>query len=350
MLQEVISTVKNVEQNKQTAVFKHITTLCEHHSDAMVHEHIFAICSIAEAVVDTADSSVVAECARIFAGLENVSPDLIQHLGKCEIEIARDILVKSKVLDDIRLADIIETTSEKHRSAIALREELSSTITDLLIAFNERSPSLLALQNKGASFSDKGFFKLSELCGSDTKMARAMGNRGDLPRELVPVVSPNLPSKERARLRSAIEVAQGIDLSSEIRKIGLRAQEKSFSPANVTLLTNIRSGSGNKQRILNNLVQDNRLSDLVQVLAGLLYVPEKVVHRAVFGKSGTHVALLCRAADMPIPLFRNLTEARLKNSELPLVALESLVKQYIALPKETALTALERLRAALNSK
>ena len=79
------------------------------------------------------EMSVRRDLADRLANKPNTPGELIMVLAKDEIEVARPILLRSKVLQDPHLIEIIHNRTHEHQLAIAMRQSVSETVSAALI-------------------------------------------------------------------------------------------------------------------------------------------------------------------------------------------------------------------------
>ncbi len=100
------------------------------------------------------EMSVRRDLAERLAGKPNTPSELMMVLAKDEIEVARPILLKSKVLRDPQLLEIIHNRTREHQLAIAMRRSVSEIISDALVDTGHPDIIKALLENHGASISE----------------------------------------------------------------------------------------------------------------------------------------------------------------------------------------------------
>ncbi|MDP6174804.1 MAG: DUF2336 domain-containing protein, partial [Rhodospirillales bacterium] len=70
--------------------------------------------------------------AEALAGMDTAPRQLITRLANDEIEVARLVLMKSKLLEDEDLLCVIEQLTQEHMLAIAERDQVSERVSDAL--------------------------------------------------------------------------------------------------------------------------------------------------------------------------------------------------------------------------
>ena len=68
-----------------------------------------------------------------LADESNAPPDLVSTLANDQVEVAHPILLKSTVLQDIELIEIVKHRTLEHPLAITMRKTLSEALSDALV-------------------------------------------------------------------------------------------------------------------------------------------------------------------------------------------------------------------------
>jgi uncharacterized protein (DUF2336 family) len=94
---------------------------------------------------------------------EELAPhSIVQELANDQIEVAWPILLKSRVLEDVDLIEIIYHRSLEHKLAIAQRGALSESVADALIRSGEERLIVTLLNNQDARISQAAMEHLVE--------------------------------------------------------------------------------------------------------------------------------------------------------------------------------------------
>ena len=116
-----------------------------------------------------------------------------------DIAVAGPLLSQSSVLRDTDIVVSASNKSQGHLYAIAQRQILSETITDILIERGECNVVRAVAKNAGARISDHGFSNLVVRAADDPELALHVGLRRDIPRHhfvrLLEIVSAEVCSR-----------------------------------------------------------------------------------------------------------------------------------------------------------
>jgi len=116
-------------------------------------------------------------------------PGVPRELAICfandEISVARPILLKSEVLRDPELIEIIQYRTMEHQLAVAMRVFVSEAVSDALVDANHPEVITTLIQNTGAQISEPTLELLTEKSATTTAFQEPLLNRQDLPPRLV---------------------------------------------------------------------------------------------------------------------------------------------------------------------
>ncbi len=88
-----------------------------------------------------------------LAKSHNAPRDVVEILANDDFDIASPILLKSDLLSDDALIEIVRHRTQAHRLAIAMRRSVSFQVSDALVATNAPDVIRTLLQNHGAQIS-----------------------------------------------------------------------------------------------------------------------------------------------------------------------------------------------------
>ena len=110
--------------------------------------------------------------------------ELAVLLANDEIDIASPILMKSRVLEDVDLLEIVRTRSTQHLLAIAMRRDLSTAVADALVDSGEKDVVRALLENQDARISRATLGYLVEQSRTVDEFQEPLVRRRDLPPDL----------------------------------------------------------------------------------------------------------------------------------------------------------------------
>ncbi|MDD9902548.1 MAG: DUF2336 domain-containing protein [Rhodospirillaceae bacterium] len=119
-----------------------------------------------------------------LAEMEDAPRDLVRVLANDKIEIAYPILTKSGVLDDDDLVEVIEHRTFEHQLAVAIRSNVSETVSDALVDTADKNVIKCLLQNTTSEISRATMEYLVEQSEREDIFREPLVRRQDLGRDL----------------------------------------------------------------------------------------------------------------------------------------------------------------------
>ncbi|WP_417317517.1 DUF2336 domain-containing protein [Emcibacter sp.] len=150
-----------------------------------LNEHERALMNdILSKLILNVEQHVRQELARRLAESMDLSHDLVGMLANDKIEIARPILEKNKLLKDEQLIEVIRNRTDAHRLAIAVREFVSSDVTDALIEHGNEDVVEALINNDNSEISEASLEYLVAESKNLDRFQEPLLNRQDLPATL----------------------------------------------------------------------------------------------------------------------------------------------------------------------
>ncbi len=105
-------------------------------------------------LVRDVELSVRKHLAEVIADAEDVPRDLVTFLANDEIEVAYPVLIKSRVLEDVDLIEIIRQRTQEHQLAVSIRDGLSEKVSDALVETGDEDVIRSLLENANAKIAE----------------------------------------------------------------------------------------------------------------------------------------------------------------------------------------------------
>ncbi len=233
--------------------------------------------------------------------MPDAPPRLIRQFAFDDaVPVASPVLMASPQLTDADLVENAATKSQDHLYAIAQRIKLSEAVTDVLVERGNSRVVRRVASNNGAQFSFRSYDKLVKHARTDRKLAVAVANRCDIPRQcflkLLETASADVRSKLEA---NNPEVAR--EIKESVAEVAGVMQREARDASRRHRLA---------ERDARYLFQSRRLSEAnvhaaargqqfvkaAAMLAKLGPFPIDVVERALLDKGTEPVLILAKAA------------------------------------------------------
>lgn len=111
-------------------------------------------------LVDKVEVRIRRHIADYLAERSDVPHDLVQFLASDEITVAYPIILHSTLLQDEDLLDIIVNRTKQHRQAIAIRPNISTSVTESLMEQDDPGVMTTLLCNETAEISETAMRKM----------------------------------------------------------------------------------------------------------------------------------------------------------------------------------------------
>jgi uncharacterized protein (DUF2336 family) len=233
-------------------------------------------------------------------------PNLIRLLAADEIEIARPVLLASPILTHSDLLDIANRLSEQHRQVLAERPNLPSIVGDALVEFGEEPVIITLLHNSSAQLSQEALAYLVATSKQVEPFREPLLSRADLPPKLAYRMFWFVSAALRQRLLTQFDVpAQMID-GAMARLTPPNEETMMARAAHLFRGQNRQAGLGLHDLI--GYLQEGRAALFIAAMAEILVISADTARRLVLDPGGEGLALICRAAGFPAPMFRRMLE------------------------------------------
>jgi uncharacterized protein (DUF2336 family) len=246
--------------------------------------------------------------AERLAGDPDAPQDLIYLLADDRIEVARPVILRSRLLTDADLLKFIASASEAHHAAIAERPNIGEPVTETLAKSNAESVLVALVRNVTAHIAKHTFETLVEKSKAIASIQEPLAHRGDLP----PVLATKMCEWVSEALKTHIvanykvsPVAVGRAVDQAVDDVEFKSSER--QPENAQKLIDKLAGAGQLRtgfllRVLNQGQMD--LFDLA--FARLLSMTPVAMREALYKSSPKTVAIACRAVGIDRAVFATL--------------------------------------------
>jgi uncharacterized protein (DUF2336 family) len=254
-----------------------------------------------------------------------------------EIAVAQVVLKLSPVLTDDDLAAIALTHSQLHLAAIAERQDLSETVTGVLVDRGDPTVLRCVSRNEGARFSDEAMARLVARGKSDPQVFQSLVQR-----------ARRLPPEQARRVlqiaaKVAPEAPSAASRPAEAPKIQRQAQERRLEVK--FLLADIQAGKRDLGEVVKLLASEDRAFDLAQIVGVLANTPNAQILKALLEPDVSGIAVACRSVGLDPAGFRAILDLRQTRLHVPPRQIERDLQAYEDLPGDVSEHAMRFLKA-----
>jgi uncharacterized protein (DUF2336 family) len=244
-----------------------------------------------------------------LADSPDVPHDLIVDLANLDIEIAQPLLLRSNLLADPDLIDIVRRRSQDHRLAVAVRKALSAEVADALIETGDGDAIEQLLRNPDAKISAQAFRYLVVESRTNDRFQHPLLSRNDLP----PALAHRMFWWVSTTLRSFImERFSGDDdrvdtiINDAVDAARPAASSSSLDAEADRLVERLDMLNELTQRFLVQALRSKRLTVFIAGMARLARIDSRAMRRIIFDRAGEPLAIACRAVNFDRQTFATL--------------------------------------------
>jgi uncharacterized protein (DUF2336 family) len=272
------------------------------------------MCDIIHGIIQDVEISVRKALAERLATVPNAHLSLLNMLANDDIEVAHPILIKSEVMRDTDLIEVVQYRTMEHQMAVAMRPTLSAPLSTALIKTGNQRVITCLLENLGATIDEDDLQTLVEQTGEVVAFQNPLAHRQDLP----PVLAKKLFWSVSAALREHLIANYDLDAGELDEKIettvkgllgedsgdeaGKDADRSSGAPAG-TMSTNDFLIHPDQATWLMGLLRAGEVSSFLLAFGRFSRLRVNLLRRILFEPGGQGLAVICKAIGLDKPAF-----------------------------------------------
>jgi uncharacterized protein (DUF2336 family) len=285
--------------------------------------------------------------AETLSGVGAAPHDLVKRLANDAIEVARPVLMKSGILKDVDLIEIVKNCGQEHLLAVSKRTTVSETVVDALVEKgNDKVLGSLA-GNSGASISRGAMEKMVARSEGSESIQEPLVKRADLPPDLVQKMFTFVSDALREHILATgvgIDPKQVEAMMAETKSwLGSDAMEGEVTPAEKFILRKEQMNQLNPGMLV-KLMRDGKIAEFVAGLARLAKIDVATARQTIFDPSGQRLAVVCKALAIDDNTFAELVDLTNTKNVRSREDKIALVGVYGRITPETAQRAMRFLR------
>ncbi len=318
---ELVGLTRDKSQKSRTILVTAINALYSDEEALHTEQDRALMVDIIRQLIHEVEVSVRRTLAERLAEQADAPEDLVVTLANDEIEVAHPILLKSEVLKDPELIEIVQHRTMEHQVAIAVRPKVSAQVSDALVETNNEEVITTLLSNQNALISNSTMNHLVE------QSERVIGYQGPLVRR------HDLPTDLAKKLYWAVSAALRTHIVANF----------DLDPADIdeTMEAAVNDALGNKTKFVRERgARSNPTEEICEqdlhVLIGLLRKGEvpmfldkftslsklrlTLVRRLLFEPGGEGLAIACKGIGLDkatfVSIFIRFRQGRLGDKEV----------------------------------
>ncbi len=183
-LDELVRLARDKSQKSRTILVTAINDLYSDEEALLTEQDRIIMVDIIRQLIHEVEVSVRRTLAKRLAEQADAPEDLVVTLANDEIEVAHAILIKSEVLRDPELIEIVQYRTMEHQVAIAMRPKVSEQVSDALVETDNEEVITSLLSNQSALISNSTMNDLVEQSDRVPGYQAPLVRRHDLPADL----------------------------------------------------------------------------------------------------------------------------------------------------------------------
>jgi uncharacterized protein (DUF2336 family) len=243
------------------------------------------------------------ELAERLSDSKSAPRNLVRALANDEIVVARPILLKSGVLQDPELIEIIHHRTLEHQLAIAMRTSVSEIVSDALVETGNTDVIKTLLQNANAKITEATMAYLVEEARRVDSYQEPLVRRQDLDPTLVRQMYWLVSAALRAHLLESFDI-DASDLDDQLERVvwtlstAAKAEggEPAASPA-ATLAERLDEDDAATPELLIQVLRQGEVALFESLFGRLSGLAAPRLQRVIYEPSGRDLAIACRALE-----------------------------------------------------
>jgi uncharacterized protein (DUF2336 family) len=339
LIPELEHVIQHGSAEKRSMMFERVARLFIDNATNFGDEPIELFDDVLCRLADDVDAATRAEFSRSLAAIDNAPPALMRQLAHDDdIAVAGPALTHSARLGEADLADVASQKSQPHLVAIAVREGIGETVTDVLVRRGDVQVLRHIADNRSARLSEGGLSALVRRAEGHDDLAEKIGSRKDLPPHLFRdlLVRASQPVQQRllasARPETQAEIQRALDKISHHAR---SAPARDYAAAQRAVLELHQAGTLGENELA-SFAKERKFEATVAALSMLCGVPIETADRLMSGDRPDPILILCKAAGFGWQTARSIILARPNAATASGEALDAAYSNFEKLSPSTA--------------
>lgn len=307
--------VRRGSPERRAETLRRITDLFLGSAERFSVEQIALFDDVMGRLIDRIEARALAELSRRLGPVANAPEGVVRQLARNDaIAIAGPVLTQSVRLAEADLVEIAASKSQAHLLAIARRQALGESVTEVLVRRGNPYVKRNVAANPAAAFSAATYRELVASAQADDTLAERMVRRPDIPAAQFRALLAQAAEEVRARLVAAAPPERHADIRQVLDQVAREiadgaAPPRDYAAAIRQLMLDLPDGRPSER----DLAQFAAARDFERTVAALSIVaaiPADLVERLMTTERPEPVLILCKAVRFKWPTARALLQSR----------------------------------------
>lgn len=252
-------------------------------------------------LVDQMELTLRRALAEKLADTPSAPSSLITFLAQDEASVARPILLKSCLLRDEQLIEIVKHRTKEHQLCIAMRRNISELVSSSLISHGDEDVIETLLQNDSATISQDAMAYLVAESRQFSQFQEPLLARGDLPASLAHRMFWWVSAALRSKILTDFEVCEhDIDHALETSTGQILNDTANTGNAAIDdtarqLVEKLRDEDALTPETIINMLRKGHIPAYIAAMGLLSNLHTQTIRRIIFDASVEPLAILCKA-------------------------------------------------------
>jgi uncharacterized protein (DUF2336 family) len=261
-------------------------------------------------IIHEVEMSVRRRLSDRLAQMKDAPHDLILRLANDSIEVAHPILIDSDLLHDIDLVEIIQHRTLQHQLAIAMRRNLSESVTEALVETGNSDVIKTMLGNPEARLSKATMEYLVEEAKRMDGYQNPLLHRPDLEPELAKRMYWWVSAALRQHIIEHFDIDPfDLDATLETTVRDIMSDDASAAlarPKPIELADQLGRDGSITAELLVKVLRQGEVSLFEALFAKLSGLAPKALRRIIFDSGGEALAVACKGIAIPKAEFASI--------------------------------------------
>ncbi|MEM8921191.1 MAG: DUF2336 domain-containing protein [Pseudomonadota bacterium] len=295
---------------------------------------------IVSAVSSDMSTQVRAELSAKVARSNSPLRRTAKRLATDDIQVAGEVLQKSRALSEDDLVEIINTATQDHMMAVSKREVVQERVSSALVDKGDDTVVVSLLENDGAKINRKTYEKVADRATRSTVLHAPFVRRQEVPVDLLNDMYLMVETSLRKDIMERFNTVSPEELNAALQKSRDRLTAAySENPDDLlaaqTWADEVAAAGKLKPEALIGLWRDKDYTKFTVALARLSDIGFHIAQRIVDAKDIDALAMLLKAADVDRPIFNSLA-MMINDGENGVSLAETYGKLYQEIPAAAA--------------
>ncbi len=340
-LKQLISVAKEDSSHKRRDLLREITDVFMVAPDRYSSAEMQHFDVIMSRVTQNVEMALRRELSEKFANIPEAPKGLIKQLARDDISVAEPILKHSLALSEKDLVRIIRARSQQHMKAISKRKNVTSRVSEELVAHGDKEVLVELAKNDSAKINPDTMKKLVAHSRNLPELQAPMAGRYDLAPQLLTqmyfFVSSAL-KKEILKRSDALDpklIDQAInDNRKKILTITSHDVKIEVQEAQQFINDKARANAIN-ETLLKELIETRRATEFILAFSHYAGVDSATASRIMQDSSWESLAIACRAANLERSTFAKIVFGLQKSLDQQSSGLR-ILDLYLKIPQDAA--------------